>query len=55
MIVTLTEEGKTAAEKGESGETELAGIFDCLNNEEKKRKTLKNRLTLVPIPCKLYI
>jgi DNA-binding MarR family transcriptional regulator len=34
MIVTLTEEGKAAADKPESGETELSGIFDCLNEEE---------------------
>jgi DNA-binding MarR family transcriptional regulator len=39
MIVTLTEEGKTAAEKGESGETELTGIFDCLNEEETGKFT----------------
>jgi DNA-binding MarR family transcriptional regulator len=34
MIVTLTEEGKAAADNPENGETELSGIFDCLNEEE---------------------
>jgi DNA-binding MarR family transcriptional regulator len=39
MIVTLTEEGKVAAEKPESGGTELAGIFDCLTEEETGKFT----------------
>jgi DNA-binding MarR family transcriptional regulator len=39
MIVTLTEEGKAAAEKGESGETELDEIFNCLNEEETGKFT----------------
>jgi DNA-binding MarR family transcriptional regulator len=39
MIVTLTEEGKAAAEKGEGGETELDGIFNCLNEEETGKFT----------------
>jgi DNA-binding MarR family transcriptional regulator len=34
MVVTLTEAGKTATDKPESGETELSGIFDCLSEEE---------------------
>jgi DNA-binding MarR family transcriptional regulator len=34
MIVTLTEEGKAVADRPESGERELSGIFDCLSKEE---------------------